>query len=41
MRPVSRSPVNKGQSSKRFSNQTRTTKAANMHSAPMRGGYRL
>lgn len=40
MRPVSRSPVNKHKSAKRFQAHTRTVAAANM-SGPMRGGWRL
>lgn len=40
MRPVSRSPVNKGRSAKRFRRDTTRTKGANM-AAPMRGGWRL
>jgi len=41
MRPVSRSPVNKGRSAAQFRGQTRRTKAPNMAQTPMRGGWRL
>lgn len=40
MRPLSRRPVNKKSSVKRFRNQTRRTKARNIV-GPMRGGIRL
>nr|AVQ10280.1 hypothetical protein [Gokushovirinae environmental samples] len=38
MRPLKRTPINKGKSAKRFRRNTSRTKAAN---APMRGGYRF
>lgn len=40
MRPVSRKPVSKNGSARRFRSATKRTKAANM-AAPMRGGIRL
>lgn len=40
MRPVRRSPVNKGRSAKKFRRQSVHTKAANVQSVP-RGGFRL
>lgn len=39
MRPIKRRPVNKQRSSRKFANNTRRTKAANL--MPQRGGYRL
>lgn len=41
MRTMKRSPVNKNKSAKTFRKQVGHTKGANMHNAPMRGGYRL
>lgn len=41
MRPLSRAPVNKRSSARRFRSNVRRTKAANMAGAPMRGGWRL
>lgn len=41
MKPVSRRPVNKTMSAKRFGRDTRTVAAANMQVNPMRGGWRL
>lgn len=40
MRPVSRRPVNKGRSARKFRSSVGRTKAANL-SGPMRGGIRL
>ena len=40
MRPVSRVPVNKARSARKFRANTTRTKAANM-AGPMRGGIRL
>lgn len=41
MRVMSRKPVNKSGSARKFRSQSRKTKAANMAPMPMRGGYRL
>lgn len=41
MRPVSRSGVNKGRSARKFRKNVGHTKAANIQSAPQRGGWRL
>lgn len=41
MRPVSRSPVNKGQSARSFRRQSQRTNGKNMQPPPQRGGYRL
>jgi len=41
MRPLSRKPVNKMRSAKRFKTHVKRTKAANMNINPMRGGWRL
>jgi hypothetical protein len=41
MKPVSRRPVHKGHSAKRFGKDTRTVAAANVQHMPMRGGWRL
>lgn len=41
MRPVSRRSVNKGRSARQFRGNTMRTRAANMNTAPMRGGIRL
>jgi len=41
MKPLSRKPVNKHRSAKRFKGHVRQTKAANMSLNPMRGGWRL
>lgn len=41
MRPLSRSPVNKFKSAKRFKGHVGHTKAANLPVVPMRGGWRL
>lgn len=41
MRPVSRKPVNKGRSARKFRAQAHRTKGANMIPPPMRGGYRF
>lgn len=41
MRPVSRKPVNKARSSSKFRSDSKRTKAPNLRSAPMRGGWRL
>lgn len=41
MKPVSRHNVNKHKSARRFQGHTRTVAAANVHNAPMRGGWRL
>jgi hypothetical protein len=38
---LSRKPVNKYKSAKSFRKQTSRTKAVNMRSMPMRGGFRL
>jgi len=38
---MKRSPVNKHKSAKAFNHNAKTTKAANINSAPMRGGIRL
>lgn len=38
---MKRSPVNKRASAKAFNHNAKTTKAANINSAPMRGGIRL
>jgi len=40
MRPLSRHPVNKGRSARKFRNQTRRTKGVNIPGV-MRGGIRL
>lgn len=40
MRPVKRSPVNKGRSARHFRHDVSRTKSINV-SAPMRGGWRL
>lgn len=41
MKPVSRKPVHKGRSVKKFRRQADRTKAANVTPGPMRGGIRL
>lgn len=41
MKPLSRSPVNKGRSSAQFRGNVGRTKLANIQAAPMRGGIRL
>lgn len=41
MLPVSRRPVNKRASARRFGRDTRTVAAANVRTNPMRGGIRL
>mgnify|MGYP003325855938 CR=1 FL=1 len=41
MKPVSRKPVNKHKSAKKFRRDMAHTKAANMAPPPMRGGYRM
>lgn len=41
MRPVSRRPVNKRSSARRFRKNVRRTKAPNIAQMPMRGGWRL
>lgn len=41
MRPVSRSPVSKRRSARRFRSQISRTKAPNLRVNPMRGGWRL
>lgn len=41
MSPLRRKPVNKHSSAKRFRKASQRTKAPNMASAPMRGGWRL
>ena len=41
MKPLSRNPVNKYKSAKRFKKNVSHTKAANMSLNPMRGGWRL
>lgn len=41
MRPVSRKPVHKGMSARKFRHHVSHSKAANMAPPPMRGGYRL
>jgi hypothetical protein len=41
MRPSSRRSVSKGKSARRFRSQVGKTKAANMRSGPMRGGFRF
>lgn len=41
MRPVSRSPVNKGRSARKFRAQSQRTAGKNMQPPPQRGGYRL
>lgn len=41
MKPLSRKPVNKHQSAKRFKSHVGHTKAANVKVTPMRGGWRL
>lgn len=40
MRPLKRSPVSKGASTKQFRRNSKYTKAANIN-GPMRGGIRL
>lgn len=40
MKPVSRRPVNKGASARKFRGSVQRTRAANM-AGPMRGGIRL
>lgn len=41
MRPLKRKPVNKYRSAKKFKKHAGKTKAANVGTKPMRGGYRL
>lgn len=41
MKPVSRSPVHKKSSAKKFSRHTRKTAGANLPHTPMRGGWRF
>lgn len=41
MRPSSRKPVRKKTSANRFKKMVGKTKAANIKSMPMRGGYRF
>lgn len=41
MRPLKRKPVSKYGSAKKFRRHVGTTKAANVVSGPMRGGWRL
>lgn len=41
MKPLSRHPVNKGKSARKFKKAVGRTKAANVAAAPMRGGWRL
>lgn len=41
MRPLSRKPVHKGHSARKFRKHVGHTKAANLRPMPMRGGYRL
>lgn len=41
MRPLSRSPVNKGASASTFRRNAGRTKAGNIMAGPMRGGIRL
>lgn len=41
MRPVKRMMVSKSKSARKFRNDTRYTKGANMWTGPMRGGIRL
>lgn len=41
MRPLSRKSVNKHRSASKFRKHSMRTKAPNMASAPMRGGWRL
>ncbi|WNK13712.1 MAG: hypothetical protein [Microvirus sp.] len=41
MNPLHRGHVNKGQSSKKFQNNTAKTHPQNMKAAPMRGGIRF
>lgn len=41
MRPIHRSPVNKGNSARSFRKAAGRTKGANLRGAPMRGGIRL
>lgn len=41
MKPLSRSHVSKFRSARKFRKNARFTKAPNMNSAPMRGGWRL
>lgn len=38
---MNRAPVNKRDSARAFNNNAKTTKAANVRHAPMRGGIRL
>jgi hypothetical protein len=41
MRPVSRHPVNKHRSVRKFNSSARTVAKANTMMGPMRGGWRL
>lgn len=41
MRPLRRSHVNKKHSARKFRKASARTKAANMQTTPMRGGWRL
>lgn len=41
MRPLKRSSVNKVRSAAKFRKHGKHTKAPNLHTAPMRGGWRL
>lgn len=41
MRPLKRSFVSKHKSARSFRHNAGRTKAANIHSAPMRGGWRF
>lgn len=41
MRPLNRKNVNKGASASHFRGNVRRTKAPNVETRPMRGGYRL
>ena len=41
MRPLSRKPVSKYKSAKKFRSHVSRTKAANMSVNPMRGGWRM
>lgn len=41
MRPISRHPVSKGQSARKFRNNVSRTKYANIAPPPMRGGFRF
>lgn len=41
MRPVSRYPVQKASSARKFRHHVGRTRAANVQAMPMRGGWRL